>query len=66
MHDQWRHRVWREFHAGSLTRAFRDVRPTPGWRANCCVRTVPRALTAAQALGLVSRIERRVRTGWRQ
>jgi DNA-binding transcriptional MocR family regulator len=34
-------------------------------RAQCCVRTVQRALAAAQALGLVSWAERRVRAGWR-
>jgi hypothetical protein len=34
-------------------------------RARCCVRTVQRALAQAQALGLVSWAERRVRAGWR-
>lgn len=34
-------------------------------RARCCVRTVQRALQQAQALGLVSWAERRVRSGWR-
>jgi hypothetical protein len=34
-------------------------------RARCCIRTVQRALAQAQALGLVSWAERRVRAGWR-
>jgi hypothetical protein len=34
-------------------------------RARCCVRTVQRALAAAQGLGLVSWAERHVRAGWR-
>jgi hypothetical protein len=34
-------------------------------RARCCVRTVQRALAAAQELGLVTWTERRVRAGWR-
>jgi hypothetical protein len=34
-------------------------------RARCCVRTVQRALTAAQSLGLVDWSERRFRAGWR-
>jgi hypothetical protein len=34
-------------------------------RARCCTRTVQRALTQAQGLGLVSWAERRVRAGWR-
>jgi hypothetical protein len=34
-------------------------------RAKCCIRTVLRALQAAQRLGLVDWVERRVRAGWR-
>ena len=34
-------------------------------RAKCCTRTVARALAQAQALGLVSWVERRFRAGWR-
>jgi hypothetical protein len=34
-------------------------------RSKCCVRTVARALAQAQALGLVSWVERRFRAGWR-
>jgi len=80
--NDWRTRVWREFRAGNLTRAMRDVlltlhtyRGTGGLcvpahatladRARCCVRTVQRALQAAQDLGLVTWCERRVRRGWR-
>jgi hypothetical protein len=77
--NPWRQRIWHEFHADNLTRAYRDVlltlatygpRPWPSHetlatRARCCVRTVQRALQAAQDLGLVSWVERRVRAGWR-
>ena len=34
-------------------------------RAECCVRTVQRALEAARELGLVSWTARRLRAGWR-
>jgi Helix-turn-helix domain len=78
----WTSRVWAEFRAGNLTRAYRDVlltlhtfRGTGGacWpshetladRANCCAKTVQRALQAARELDLVSWAERRVRAGWR-
>jgi hypothetical protein len=78
----WTARVWQEFRAGNLTRAYRDVlltlrtfrghgghcwpsHATLADRAECCVRTVQRALTQAQHLGLVDWVERRVRAGWR-
>jgi hypothetical protein len=71
--------IWLEFRAGNLTRAHRDVmlclvaygrvawpsHETLADRANCCVRTVQRALEAARDLGLVTWVERRVRAGWR-
>jgi hypothetical protein len=71
--------IWLEFRAGNLTRAHRDVllclagygrvawpsHQTLADRANCCVRTVQRALEAARDLGLVTWVERRVRAGWR-
>jgi hypothetical protein len=34
-------------------------------RTGCCVRTVQRALAAAEELGLVTWAERRIRAGWR-
>jgi hypothetical protein len=78
----WTARVWQEFRAGNLTRAYRDVlltlrtfrghgghcwpsHATLADRAECCVRTVQRALAQAQHLGLVDWVERRVRAGWR-
>jgi helix-turn-helix protein len=82
MPTPWTTRIWREYRAGNLTRAARDVlltlhtfRGTGGacWpshatladRAKCCTRTVLRALQAAQRLGLLDWVERRVRAGWR-
>ena len=78
----WTDRVWREFHADNLTRAYRDVlltlrtyrghggsimpsHATLAARADCSVRTVQRALTMGRTLGLVSWMERRVRSAWR-
>ncbi len=78
----WTDRVWREFHANNLTRAYRDVlltirtyrghgglivpaHATLAARANCSVRTVQRALGMGCKLGLVSWVERRVRSAWR-
>jgi hypothetical protein len=78
----WTTRIWLEYRAGNLTRAYRDVlltlrtfRGTGGhcWpshdtladRADCCPRTVQRALRQARDLGLVEWSERRVRAGWR-
>jgi hypothetical protein len=77
----WIDRVWQEFRAGNLTRAYRDVLLTlAGYRAcpaivpshatlaercKCSVRTVQRALQAGRELGLVSWTERRVRAVWR-
>jgi len=65
----WFSRVYREFEAGNLTRAYRDVllalgrfdgplgifpsHRTLAARARCGVRTVQRALQAARRLGLV-------------
>jgi Helix-turn-helix domain len=78
----WKTRIWQEFHAGNLTRGYRDVlltlrtyrghgglawpsHATLALRAGCCVKTVQRALSAAQELGLVSWAERRMRAAWR-
>jgi hypothetical protein len=77
----WTARVWREYRAGNLTRACRDVLlvlPTfngrlglipshaaIAGRARCNVKTVQRALAAGRTLGLVSWIARRIRSGWR-
>jgi DNA-binding GntR family transcriptional regulator len=74
-----RSRIWHYFRAGKLTRAGRDVllqllpygpnafpsHQTLAERANCCVRTVQRALQRGRDLGLISWVERRVRAGWR-
>jgi DNA-binding transcriptional MocR family regulator len=77
----WATRVWHEFRAGNLTRAFRDVllklnayarggvafpsQATLAARTACSVRTVARALAVARDLDLISWAERRVRRGWR-
>ena len=77
----WFSRVYREFEAGNLTRAYRDVllalgrfdgplgifpsHRTLAARARCGVRTVQRALQAARRLGLVEWTETRVRAAWR-
>ena len=64
----WTARVWQEYRAGNLTRAYRDVlltlrtfrghgghcwpsHATLADRAECCTRTVQRALTQAQRPG---------------
>jgi Helix-turn-helix domain len=82
MSEPWITRVWREYRADNLTRAYRDVlltlrtfrghggqcwpsHETLADRAECCTRTVGRALKQAQHLGLVDWRERRVRAGWR-
>jgi hypothetical protein len=82
MPTPWTTRIWQEFRAGNLTRAYRDVlltlhtfRGTGGacWpshetladRANCCTKTVQRALRQARELDLIRWVERRVRVGWR-
>jgi hypothetical protein len=75
----WATRVWHEFRAGNLTRAFRDVllklnayarggvafpsQATLAARTACSVRTVARALAVARDLDLISWAERRVRRG---
>jgi hypothetical protein len=77
----WISRVWQEFRAGNLTRAYRDVlltlasyhacpaivpsHATLAERCKCSVRTVQRALQAARDLGLVDWAERRIRALWR-
>ena len=79
--NPWRDHVWKEFRAGNLTRAYRDVlltlatrgagglicpaHATLAERVGCSVSTVQRALTQACPLGLVSWTERRIRAGWR-
>jgi DNA-binding transcriptional MocR family regulator len=82
MPTPWTTRIWQEFRAGNLTRAYRDVlltlhtyRGTGGtaWpshetladRAECCTKTVQRALAQAKELDLINWAERRVRAGWR-
>jgi hypothetical protein len=82
MPTPWTTRIWLEYRAGNLTRAYRDVlltlrtfRSTGGacWpshetlaeRANCCTKTVQRALRQARELDLIRWVERRVRAGWR-
>jgi hypothetical protein len=77
----WFSRVYREFEAGNLTRAYRDVllalgrfdgplgifpsHRTLAARARCSVRTVQSALQAARRLGLVEWTATRVRAAWR-
>ena len=77
----WFSRVYREFEAGNLTRAYRDVllalgrfdgplgifpsHRTLAARARCGLRTVQRALQAAKRLGLVDWTATRVRAAWR-
>ena len=82
MPTPWTTRIWQEYRAGNLTRAYRDLlltlhtyrgRGGVAWpahatlaeRSRCSARTVRRALNQAQALGLVTWVERRVRAGWR-
>jgi hypothetical protein len=79
--SSWIDRVWHEFHAGNLTRTWRDVlltlhswrgcgaiwpsHATLALRCKCSVKTVQRALQAARSLGLVSWAERRIKALWR-